>query len=173
MRSRSSEWFETKVKYEKLQEDGTQKPIKEAYVVDALSFTEAEETIIEEMSSYISGEFAVSDIKKASYKEIFFSDSPKDDKWYRVKLQFIIIDEKTGKEKYSAVNFLVQSNNLQNAVKGIEDEMNKGMQDWKIASVTETAFIDVFEHGAQDAKSEKDDVPEYEALPVDAQPTVE
>lgn len=167
MRSKTSEWFETKVKYDKLQEDGTAKPIKESYVVDALSFTEAEETIIDEMSSYISGEFAVSDIKKATYKEIFFSESMKDDKWYRVKLQFITIDEKSGKEKYTTNNFLVQSNSLQNAVKNFEAEMSKGMQDWKIVSVTETAFIDVFEHGAKDAKPEKDDVPEYEAQPVE------
>ena len=66
MRSRAAEWFETKIRYEKTMEDGLQKKVTEAYVLDALSFTEAEETIISEMSSYISGEFTVTDIKKAS-----------------------------------------------------------------------------------------------------------
>ena len=164
MRSRSAEWFETKIRYEKTMEDGLQKKTTEAYVVDALSFTEAEETIIQEMSSYISGEFTVTDIKKAAYKEVFFSDNPRDDKWYKVKLQFIILDEKTGKEKLSAVNYLVQSNTFQNAVQNTETVMNTGMQDWKIASVADTNLIVVFEHdGTKHVnKPEEDDRPEYE-----------
>ena len=85
-----------------MMEDGMQKKTTEAYVVDALTFTEAEETITEEMRAYITGDFVITDIKKAPYKEVFFSDNPNDDKWYKVKLQFIIIDEKSGKEKLSA-----------------------------------------------------------------------
>ncbi len=164
MRSRTADWFETKIRYDKTMEDGLQKAVTEAYVVDALSFTEAEETIIEEMSAYISGEFSVKNINKASFKEVFFSDNPRDDKWYKVKIQLIIIDEKSGKEKYSAVNYLTQSNTLQNAVKNIEEVMNSGMQDWKIASITETNLIDVFEHdGSKHVnKPVEDDRPEYE-----------
>lgn len=164
MRSRTAEWFETKINYERMMEDGLQKKVTEAYVVDALSFTEAENTIIEEMSSYISGEFIVKDIKKAAYKEIFFSDRPQDDRWFKVKLQFIIIDEKSGKEKLSAVNYLIQSNTLQNAVQGIEEVMNGGMQDWKLASIAETTIMDVFEHdGTKHVdKVEEDARPEWE-----------
>lgn len=163
MRSRTAEWFEAKVRYDKIIEDGSQKSITETYVVDALSFTEAEESITEEMSAYISGEFDVSNLKKAAYKEIFFSDDPRDDKWYKVKLQFIIIDEKSGKEKLSAVNYLVQSRNLQGAVKNVEEVMDNGMQDWKLAAVTETMFLDVFEHdGTRHVnKPKEDDRPEY------------
>lgn len=73
--------------------------------MDALSFTEAEASIMEEMSSYISGEFEVRDIKKAAYGEIFFSDSPSADRWYKTKLQFITIDEKT--EKKSAQTLII------------------------------------------------------------------
>ena len=80
MRSRTANWFECKIRYEKVMEDGLQKKVNESYVVDALSFSEAEERIIEEMSSYISGEFDVADIKKATYKEIFFSDDDMADK---------------------------------------------------------------------------------------------
>ena len=99
MRSRTATWFETKIRYEKTIDDGSQKKVSESYVVDALSFTEAENTIIEEMSAYISGDFKVTDLKQASYGEIFFSDADSDDKWYKCKLQFITIDEKTEKDK--------------------------------------------------------------------------
>ena len=146
MRSRTAEWFETKVKYDKLMEDGSQKKVPELYVVDALSFTEAEEAVTEEAAHFSTGEFDVTDIKKAPYHEIFFSDNPSDDKWYKTKVQFIIIDEKTGKEKFSGINYLVQSNTLQNAVKNVEEVLSSGMQDWKIASIAETSILDVYEH---------------------------
>ena len=146
MRSRTAEWFETKVKYDKLMEEGSQKKIDELYVVDALSFTEAEEAVTEEAAHFSTGEFDVTDIKKAPYHEIFFSDNPSDDKWYRAKVNLIYIDEKTGKEKLSGVKYLVQSNTFQNAVKNIEEVLNTGMQDWKIASVVETSILDVYEH---------------------------
>ena len=116
MRSRTATWFECKIRYEKTMEDGMQKKVTEAYVVDALSFSEAEERIIEEMSSYISGEFTVTDIKKAPYGEIFFSDQELADSWYKAKLQFITIDEKTEKEKRTTVNYLVQAGSFNGAV---------------------------------------------------------
>lgn len=154
-----SKWFETKVEFEKTIEDGSQKKVKEAYTVDALSFTEAEERITEEMSAYISGEFNVKNIAEASYKEIFFSDLASADKWYKAKLQFITLDEKTDKEKRSNVYYLVQAGSFMQAVKNIEKVMGTTMIDYVISSVTETAIMDVFEHNA---KKEADDKPEYE-----------
>ena len=161
MRSRTADWFETKIRYEKTMEDGLQKKITEAYVVDALSFTEAESTITEEMSSYISGEFEVSDIKKASYKEIFFSEVDADDRWYKAKLQFITVDEKTDKEKRSNVYYLVQAKSLPVAVKHIEEVMGTTLIDYVIASLAETQIMDVFEHNAV-AQKPADSVPEAE-----------
>ena len=146
MRSRTAEWFECKIRYEKVMEDGLQKRVSEKYVVDALSFSEAEERIIEEMSSYISGEFDVIDIKKASYKEIFFADEDMADKWYKAKLQFITIDEKTDKEKRSAVNYLVNAGSFNGAVRNIEAVMSGTMIDYIIASVAEATLMDVFEY---------------------------
>jgi len=146
MRTRTAKWFETKVKYDKIQEDGLMKPVKESYVVDALSFTDAEAAMMEEMSSYISGEFEITDIKKASYKEIFFSDDVKDDRWYKAKLQYITIDEKTEKEKRQNIYYLVQAGTLFKAVKNIDEVMSKTMIDYVIASVAETSFMDVYEH---------------------------
>ena len=145
MTSKHADWFETSVKYDKMGDAGTPVTVKETYSLESFTFTEAEETIAEELKVYISGEFDVVDMKKAPYKEVFFSENPADDRWYKVKAQFIIIDEKTEKEKYSTVTYLVQSNSLQNAVKGICEVLDKGMQDWKLSSVTETKLHDVFE----------------------------
>ena len=158
MRSRSANWFECKIRYEKTMEDGLQKKVTESYTVDALSFTEAEQRIMEEMSSYISGEFEVADFKKASYKEIFFSDEEMADRWYKAKLQFITIDEKTEKEKRSNVMFLVQAGTLNGAVKNIDEAMGGTMIDYAIAAVNETTLMDVFEYH----KKEQNDKPEFE-----------
>ena len=159
MRSRTAIWFECKIGYEKVMEDGLQKKVNESYVVDALSFTEAENRIMEEMSSYISGEFAVKDIKIAPYKEIFFSEDELADRWYKAKLQFITIDEKTEKEKRSNVNYLVQAGTLKGAVGNIESVMGTTMIDYVIASVAETTLMDVFEYGK---KEQQNDKPEFE-----------
>lgn len=148
MRSRTADWFETKIRYEKTQEDGTAKKVTEQYVVDALSFTEAESAITEEMKVYISGDYKITDIKTAAYHEIFFSDLDKDDKWYKAKLQFITIDEKTEKEKRSSISYLVQAGSLTKAVSYIDEFMGQTMIDYEISSVAETQIMDVFEHDA-------------------------
>ena len=156
MRSRTAVWFECKIRYEKVMEDGLQKKVNENYVVDALSFSEAEKRIIEEMSSYISGEFEVADIKKAAYKEIFFTDDNIADKWYKAKLQFITIDEKTEKEKRSSVTYLVQAGSMNGAMKNIDEGMGGTMIEYVVASVVETTLMDVYEYG------KTNDKPEYE-----------
>lgn len=158
MRSRTANWFECKIRYEKTMDDGLQKKVTESYVVDALSFSEAEERIIEEMSAYISGDFTVQDIKKAAYGEIFFSDDASADRWYKAKLQFITIDEKTEKEKRSSVNYLFQAGTMNGAMKNIEEGMGGTMIEYSVTSVQETQLMDVFEY----KKPEKNDKPEFE-----------
>lgn len=163
MRARTAIWFETKIRYEKTMEDGLQKKVTEQYVVDAFTFTDAEARITEEMSSYISGEFKIADIKFAAYGEIFFSDAPADDRWYKAKLQFITIDEKTEKEKRSTVTYLVQAATLPSAVKHIDEVMKSSLVDYVIVSVAETQLMDVFERQAKHSdNNERDDRPEYE-----------
>ena len=163
MRSRTGTWFTTKVKYQKTQEDGTEKVVSETYVVDALSFTEAESSIIDEMSVYVSGEFHVSGITKSAFGEIFFSDVDDDDKWYRAKLQFITIDDKSDKEKRTNVVYLVQAKSLARALRYIDEVMGKTMIDYDTIGINETPIMDVFEHqAASEKKEEKNDVPEYE-----------
>ena len=163
MRAISANWFEIKVRYKKTMEDGLEKDVTETYVVDAEGFAEAEANITEEMMPYFNGESTVKNISPASYHEVFFSDYENDDKWYKAKLQFITIDEKTSKEKRTNQYFLVQAKTLQGAVKHIEDVQGAGMADYVIASVAETQIQDVYEHLKTAAKKlERNDKPEYE-----------
>jgi hypothetical protein len=131
-------------------ENGLQKKVTEQYVVDALSFSEAEKRIIEEMSAYISGEFEVTDVKKAQYKEVFFDDAEMSDRYYKAKLMFITIDEKTEKEKRSAVTYLVQAATLDGAVKNINEVMDGMMIDYEKSNIAETKIMDVFEYKKQE-----------------------
>ena len=160
MRQRTADWFETKIRYDKTMDDGTLKPITEQYVVDALSFTEAENAIIEEMSAFIAGDFKITGIKPAPYHEVFFSENDNDDKWYKAKLQFITLDEKTEKEKRSTITYLVQAHSVNGAVKHVDEVMGKTMIDYDIVSIADTKIMDVFEHKA--ASKASDAKPEYE-----------
>ena len=155
MRSRTANWFICKIRYEKVMEDGLQKKVTEQYVVDGLSFTEAETRITEEMSSYISGEFDIHEIDRCVYKEIFFSDDDTADKWYKAKLKFITIDEKTEKEKKTSVYYLVQAGSFEGARKNIDEVMGGTMIDYIIDTVSETSIMDVFEYKAKDKEDKK------------------
>lgn len=146
MRSRTAEWFICKIIYEKVMEDGLQKKVTESYVVDAVSFTEAEARITQEMGAYISGEFTVQEIDRCQFKEIFFDDKESSDKWYKAKVQFITIDEKTEKEKKTAVYYLVQASSVECANKNIDEVMGGTMIDYVISGVNETKIEDVFEY---------------------------
>lgn len=148
LRSRTSTWFECKVRYEKAQEDGSEKLVNELYVVDALSFTEAEASIIDNMQVYVSGEFKVANINPTNYNEIFFSDIDDDDLWFKARLAFITIDEKSNNEKRSYVNYLIQAKCIERAKRYVDEVMAKTMIDYELKSLSETKILDVFEHKA-------------------------
>lgn len=148
MKSRTANWFECTVRYERQMEDGMTKKVNELYVVDAMSFGEAEESITKEMTSYVSGEFEVKNINPAAYGEVFFSENAADDRWYKARLSFITIDEKTEKEKRTSVTYLVQASTFNGAVKNIEEVMSGTMIDYVIANIMETKIMDVYEHKA-------------------------
>ncbi|MCC8144869.1 MAG: DUF4494 domain-containing protein [Bacteroidales bacterium] len=145
-------WFECKVSYEKIMENGVQKKVTEPYLVDALSFTEAEARIIEEMKPYISGDFTVTDIKRAKLAELFFNETG--DRYYKIKIFFITLDEKSGAEKKTAVQMLAQASDLKEAINVLDEGMKGTMADYTIASVTETMIMDVFPFSS-DSKPEQ------------------
>ena len=152
MRSRTSTWFICKVRYTKVTDGGTEKKVTEPYVVNALSFTEAEARIMKEMAQYVSGAFDIADISHAPFSEIFFTEDGAADKWYKSKLQFVTIDEKTEKEKKTTVTYLVQADSLEGARKNVDEVMAGTMIDYVITAVNETAIMDVFECTDDDKK---------------------
>lgn len=135
-------WFQCNVNFEKMLENGMQKKVTELYLVDALSFTEAEARIIEEIKPFISGEFTVTDIKRARLSELFFKENG--DRYYKVKVYFITLDEKSGAEKRTGAKMLVQANTLKEAITILEERMKGTMSDYVLASVSETQIMDVF-----------------------------
>lgn len=142
-------WFECKISYEKVMENGMNKKVTEPYLVDALSFTEAEARIIEEERPFVSGEMTIADIKRAKYTEVFATEEDAADKWYKCKLLFITIDEKSQTEKKTATNILVQASDLRDAVKRLDENMKGSMADYQIASVAETPLMDVYPFKAE------------------------
>ena len=137
-------WFEVKIRYEKMMDNGMNKKVTEPYLFDALSFTESEGKCIQEMTPFITGEFTVSDIKRANYSEILFSEEDSADIWFKCKLLFITLDENSGAEKKTSTNVLVQAADIRDAVKKLDEVMKGTMSDYWIASVTETAIMDVY-----------------------------
>lgn len=142
-------WFEGKISYKKVAENGMLKKVTEPYLLDALSFTEAEARLIEEMTPFIEEEFTVSGIKKANYSEVFPSDAEEADKWYKCKLMFVTLDEKSGAEKKTATHMLVQASDFRDALKRLDECMKGTMADYEIASITETAIMDVYPYEAE------------------------
>ena len=135
-------WFECKVRYDRMTENGSVKKVNEPYLVDALTFTEAESRIIEKMTPFISGEFSISAVKKTKISEIFFDD--RGDRFYMTKVNFITPDEKTGMEKKTASFILVQAADFAGALSRFEEGMKGTMSDYEIASIVETPLMDVF-----------------------------
>lgn len=141
-------WFECKVRYDKTQETGVVKTVTEPYLIDALSFTEAEERIVKEMEPFIGGVFSVSDIRRKKFAETILNENG--DRYYNARLAFITLDEKSGSEKKTAVNMLVQASSLREAMDIVEGEMAQTMVDYQFMAISETAIMDIFPYSAEE-----------------------
>lgn len=140
-------WFECKVSYDKTMENGTQKKVTEPYLVDALSFTEAEARIIEELRPYITGEFTIADIKRAKLSELFFNENG--DRYFKAKVCFITLDEKSGTEKTTVANMLAQACDLREALQVVNKGLEGTMADYYISSLSATQIMDVFPYSSE------------------------
>lgn len=138
-------FFECTVRYKRNVEDGSVKKVSEVYVVDALSFTETEKRITEEMLPYVQGDFDVMAIKRTQYGEYFNTDSD-DERFYKAKVVFITIDEKTAKEKKSPHYYIVRAASIDDAHRKVDDALSNTAIDYEIASLDETKVLDVFLH---------------------------
>ena len=135
-------WFECTAKYSKMGEDGREKKVSETYLLDAVSFTEAETRIYKELVSMVSGEFTVTRISKTKLAEIIPSEAG--DRWYKSKVTFITFDEESGKEKRVSQFVLVFSDKVRNAYDQVIEAMKGMMADFEIGGITESPIVDVF-----------------------------
>ncbi len=137
-------WFECKVKYEKMGEDGKQRMVTEPYLIDAVSFTDAESRIHKELEPYISGEFVVTTIKIANFSELIPNENG--DRWFKCKVTFISLDEEKGIERRSSTYMLVQANNVKDAYDILDKSLSDSVADFEIPSVQESPLLDVFSY---------------------------
>lgn len=141
-------WFECKVRYDKTQENGSAKKVTEPYLVDALTFTEAETRITEEQRPFISGEFDVATVKRSRIADIAFNDEG--DKWYLAKVGLISVDPKSGVEKRTISQILVQASGFKSAFDNLLTYMKGTLSDYDIVSISETPLIDVYRMKVKD-----------------------
>ena len=142
-------WFECKVSYERQADSMGMKKVSESYLVDALSFTEAEKRIIKEIRPFVSvGELEVVNIRRARIAELFLNEEAEDDRYFRAKVNFITVDEKSGSEKKTSATMIVKSDSLPNAVTELKAQLDSQMASYEIATVTDTQILDVFQYEA-------------------------
>lgn len=138
-----AQWFECKVKYEKIDElSGKEKTVTEPYLVDAVSFTEAEERIHKQAEQFVSGEFAVTNINRTKIEEIHPYEA--DGYWYKCKVVFLDIDETSGKEKKTGAEMLLNAENMPQACERMTEQLETVIVPYRIASITETKIEDIF-----------------------------
>ena len=137
-----SKYFEVGVRYEKTQEDGTAKKVTETYLIDALSFSEVEKRITEEMEAYISGEFSVVTEKITNIADVVNTDDVLADKFYKVKFSIITVDEKTGKEKKQTQLIVVKASSNDDARDRYKQYYKDAPVDLVLEAVSETKYID-------------------------------
>ena len=140
----TANWFEAKVKYNKINEDGREKKVNEAYLLDAMSYTEAESRITHEMESVIKGDYYISSLKKSNITELVPSEDENDDRWYKAKVNIIDADEVSGKGKSTAQYYLVAAADTDRALENLKKNLSTFVVPYEIANISDTKFIDVF-----------------------------
>lgn len=139
-------WFECTVKFDKTGEDGLIRTVTEKYLVDALSFTDAEARINAEMKPFISGELLVASVSRKKIAELFESDDASADKWFRCKVNMLALDEDKGIEKRVPFFMYVQASNIEDALSSLLEGLKKSLGDFEVAGITETAIMDVYHY---------------------------
>lgn len=142
-------WFLGSLKYEKIMENGKEKKVTEKYLIDSLTPTECESRLIEEVTPFISGEFEVKAVATTKYSEVIPSENKADDIWWKCKLSYITLDEKSGAEKKTSVSMLVEACDIRQAIKNLDEYMKGSMADYIIESVSDSKIVDVYPYNAK------------------------
>ena len=141
-------WFECKVTYERAGEKGLNTKVNEVYLVQGFTFTEIEKRITKELQPQVTGEFNINKMERTKYNELVDSQSETADKWFKCKITMVTIDEVSAKEKKSSVVILVKAEDVTNAVKNLNKHMEDSIMDYNLASVNESAIVDIFHYEA-------------------------
>ena len=134
-------WFTIKVKYTKQLEDGRLKRVTEPYLVDAISFTDDEARIYEEVGTHVKGEFLITGISKTDYADIFYYEDAED--WYKCKLTYVSVDADSGKEKKISNNFLVTAHNVKQAYERIKESLADMTVTFEVPSIMLSPIVEV------------------------------
>lgn len=137
-------WYETTLHYEKAMENGSEKCVTEKFLVDAITLTDAEATTIERTKDRVGGEYCATSAKRTKISEVFFDPSDYADRFWLVKVGFLTLDEKSGKEKCSIQQMIVQAGDFHNALAVFEEKMRGTMADFRIVALQETQYMDCF-----------------------------
>lgn len=140
----TANWFEAKVKYVKVGEDGRERKVSEMYLLDAMSYTEAESRIVSEMEMIVKGDYNIASLKKSNISEVVTSEDETDDRWYKAKVAIIDADEVSGKEKSSYQYYLVAAADTNRALENIEKALATFVVPYEVAGINDTKFMDVF-----------------------------
>lgn len=160
----TANWFEGKVKYTRVGEDGRERKVTDMYLLDVMSYTEAESRLIEEMSYIIRGDFWIAGLKKSNITEVVEPENENDDRWYKAKVAIIDADEVSGKEKRTYQYYLVGASNADRALENLNRSLSQFVVPWEVASIADTQFVDIFpyysdgaEENSENTKQRKDE----------------
>lgn len=142
-------WYSCKIKYNKEQDNGMLKQVTEAYLVDAMSYTEAESRIYEAMERDIRGEFVVTNITKTNLSEIIKNEGETSEGWYKTKIIYSTVDGDSDKEVVINNYFLVAGDSITECIEKTQAFLNSMIVPYSIPSITLTKIIDVFESGEE------------------------
>lgn len=151
-------WFEAKVKYVKVGEDGRERKVSEMYLLDAMSYTEAECRMVSEMETIVKGDYYIPSLKKSNITEVVMSEDERDDRWYKAKIAIIDADEVSGKEKSSYQYYLVAAADTNRALENLNKALATFVVSWEVASIADTQFMDVLPYEEDDEENNSEDL---------------
>ena len=159
-------WFLAKVKYQKEdQETGLLKSVTEPYLFDAMSYTEAETRVYEELADSIRGELSVPRITKTKYIDVIRYDDS--DIWHRCKVTYFVADGDSGKERKVTNLLLVTAHDVKQAYDRIRESLSTMMVSFRVPEVVETPIVEVYPYEGQQEPDQE--IPENLRPLVDAE----
>lgn len=154
----TANWFEAKVKYVKVGEDGRERKVSEMYLLDAMSYTEAESRIVSEMEMIVKGDYYIPSLKKSNITEVVTSEDERDDRWYKAKVAIVDAEEVSGREKRSFQYYLVAASDTNRALENLNKALATFVVPWEVASIADTQFMDVLPYEEDDEENNSEDL---------------